>query len=263
MKQVMQDSLNYSNLLVKDKQAKMRDFIRQTGQERDYFREQNYPKENAQNSLTSANSNGKIVSPKKNKSFRIPITNKNIENISLIKPYGFTDENAIALQNAHKRLLKEARKHRLGTECAIILDLDMEQIDDIIIGSKDGVKIPYYDDYYVALHNHSSGETFSPEDVVGLAKLDNMYALTAVGNNGKVYFISKTTSFSKEKFLQYIAQYLNNTELFKGKKYHEMSKEFINSLTDEEREELKEALIKYSEKLIEGGVENGQITYAY
>ena len=46
LKQVMQDSLNYANLLVKDRQAKMRDFIRQTGQNRDYFREQNYPKSN-------------------------------------------------------------------------------------------------------------------------------------------------------------------------------------------------------------------------
>ena len=46
LKQVMQDSLNYSNSLVKDRQAKMRDFIRQTGQDRDYFREQNYSKEN-------------------------------------------------------------------------------------------------------------------------------------------------------------------------------------------------------------------------
>lgn len=44
LRQVMQDSLNYSNSLVRDKQAKMRDFIRQTGQDRDYFREQNYSK---------------------------------------------------------------------------------------------------------------------------------------------------------------------------------------------------------------------------
>lgn len=42
LRQVMQDSLNYSNDVVKRKQAKMRDFIRQTGQDRDYFREQNY-----------------------------------------------------------------------------------------------------------------------------------------------------------------------------------------------------------------------------
>ncbi len=42
LKQVMQDSLNYANDTVKRKQAKMRDFISQTGQSRDYFREQNY-----------------------------------------------------------------------------------------------------------------------------------------------------------------------------------------------------------------------------
>ena len=60
LKQVMQDSLNYANSLVKDKQAKMRDFIRQTGQDRDYFREQNYPKENSRNSLTLVLNNGKI-----------------------------------------------------------------------------------------------------------------------------------------------------------------------------------------------------------
>lgn len=42
LKQVMQDSLNYSKSVVRDKQAKMRDFIKQTGQLRDYSREQNY-----------------------------------------------------------------------------------------------------------------------------------------------------------------------------------------------------------------------------
>ena len=50
--QVMQDSLNYANSLVRDRQKKMRDFIRQTGQNRDYFREQNYPKENIRKDLT-------------------------------------------------------------------------------------------------------------------------------------------------------------------------------------------------------------------
>ena len=38
----------------------MRDFIRQTGQDRDYFREQNYPKENRRNSLTSSENSGKM-----------------------------------------------------------------------------------------------------------------------------------------------------------------------------------------------------------
>lgn len=57
----MQDSLNYSNFLVKDRQAKMSDFIKQTGQDRDYFREQNYPKENSRNSLTFLLNNDKIT----------------------------------------------------------------------------------------------------------------------------------------------------------------------------------------------------------
>ena len=64
LKQIMQDSLNYSNSLVKDKQAKMRDFIRQTGQDRDYFREQNYGsvdyKKNSQHSLMSPSDNGTL-----------------------------------------------------------------------------------------------------------------------------------------------------------------------------------------------------------
>lgn len=38
----------------------MRDFIRQTGQDRDYFREQNYPKENSRNILTFLKNNGNI-----------------------------------------------------------------------------------------------------------------------------------------------------------------------------------------------------------
>ncbi len=42
LKEVMQTALTHSNAGVKDKQAKMREFIRQTGQQRDYFREQNY-----------------------------------------------------------------------------------------------------------------------------------------------------------------------------------------------------------------------------
>lgn len=261
-KAIQQNNLNYSNSLVKDKQDKIREFIKQTSQDRDYFREQNYPKENQRNSLTVSDSNG-IMNEKK--SFRIPITDESIENVQLIQPEGFTIEDAILLKKAHQELLKEARKYPLGTECGMLLDLDMEQFDDIgiIVGKTDGLSLPRYSEPYIALHNHSSGETFSVADVIGLAELDNMYSLTAVGNNGKVYLISKTILFNKEEFYKYIEQYINDTELFKGKKYKEVNKEFINSLTDEEKEDFKKALINFSEKLIEGGVVNGQITYTY
>ena len=53
LEQVMQDSLNYANSLVKKRQAKMLDFIKQTGQNRDYFREQNYSNSYYSNEYTS------------------------------------------------------------------------------------------------------------------------------------------------------------------------------------------------------------------
>ncbi|MDE5752936.1 MAG: phage minor capsid protein, partial [Oscillospiraceae bacterium] len=75
LKQVMQESLNFSKSLVKDKQAKMRDFIQQTGQKRDYFREQNYLKENSRNGLTFSANSGNIVG----KQFYSPLSLDNLD----------------------------------------------------------------------------------------------------------------------------------------------------------------------------------------
>jgi len=44
LKAVMQSGSDYANQQIKEKQAKMRDFINQTKQDRDYFKEQNYGK---------------------------------------------------------------------------------------------------------------------------------------------------------------------------------------------------------------------------
>ena len=61
LKAVMKSGSDYANQQIKEKQAKMRDFIQQTGNKRDYFREQNYGKvtytKNSGNSLTSAKNN--------------------------------------------------------------------------------------------------------------------------------------------------------------------------------------------------------------
>ena len=58
----MQEALAYSNSLVKVKQAKMRDFINQTGQQRQYFREQNYGRVSYSNRLTLVSNSGKLKS---------------------------------------------------------------------------------------------------------------------------------------------------------------------------------------------------------
>ena len=88
LRQVMQDSLNYSNSLVREKQAKMRDFIRQTGQDRDYFREQNYPKSNDSKkavSLTFDSSNSQYYKP-------VELDKSKPENITRRTNFGYTTE---------------------------------------------------------------------------------------------------------------------------------------------------------------------------
>ena len=69
LKAVMKSGSDYANQQIKEKQAKMRDFIQQTGNKRDYFREQNYGKviytKNSGNTLTFGSNNGKIKSANK------------------------------------------------------------------------------------------------------------------------------------------------------------------------------------------------------
>ena len=88
LKQVMQDSLNYSNSLVKDKQAKMRDFIKQTGQDRDYFREQNYPKSNNSKKVTSFTFNSNSSQYYK----PVELDKNNPKNITRRTNFGYTTE---------------------------------------------------------------------------------------------------------------------------------------------------------------------------
>lgn len=105
----------------------------------------------------------------KDENLIIPITDKSIDNVQLVQPDGFSIEYAVALQNAYRRLLKEAQKYPSGTECAMLLDLNMEQIDDVINGEFGSVNIPYCSDYHIALHNHPSGKTFSIADIAGFS----------------------------------------------------------------------------------------------
>jgi len=65
LKAAMQSGSDYANQQIKDKQAKMRDFINQTKQDRDYFREQNYGKtsymQTLENIQQSQKNNGNVL----------------------------------------------------------------------------------------------------------------------------------------------------------------------------------------------------------
>lgn len=159
-------------------------------------------------------------------------------------------------------LLEEARKYPVGTECAMLLDLDMEQIGNIIVGNIDNAKIPRCSEYHFALHNHSSGLTFSVGDIETFAKSETMLMLTAIGNNGRIYTLSKTTSFDSEEFINYFKE-MKNKPIFKEKSFNQLDKEYVKTLSNAEKNELRESLIDFSENLLKGAALNETIVYTY
>lgn len=73
-----------------------------------------------------------------------------------------------------------------------------------------GVHIPNFSTPHIAIHNHPSGMTFSPEDILGFASRDSMQMLTIVGNDGSVYALEKTAATDLIS-LKMAARTLNHT----------------------------------------------------
>ena len=247
LKQVMQDSLNYSNSLVKDKQAKMRDFIKQTGQDRDYFREQNYPKENQRNSLTSVIEDGKILDRKsgiyvKTKYYdgelkHYAITDERINSIKPVKLSNLSEENNKKLTSACKDLLAYVRNESLGTEALMAFDMNMNEILRRIATENNG-KVSLRDigeNNCIVIHNHPDGLIFSEKDLQVLYRKNNIHILGAVGNDGSIYFVEKTKDFDE----YYFKEYMNEIRL-----------NYLIEMPPEEH-------IKFIEEVMEGSEEYG------
>ena len=247
LKQVMQDSLNYANSLVKDKQAKMRDFIRQTGQDRDYFREQNYPKENSRNSLTSVIEDGKILDRKsgiyvKTKYYdgelkHYAITDERINSIKPVKLSNLSEENNKKLTSACKELLSYVRNEQIGTEALMAFDMNMNEILRRIATENNG-KVSLRDigeNNCIVIHNHPDGLIFSEKDLQVLYRKNNIHILGAVGNDGSIYFVEKTKDFDE----YYFKEYMNEIRL-----------NYLIEMPPEEH-------IKFIEEVLEGSEEYG------
>lgn len=121
-----------------------------------------------------------------------------IQSIQHIQPFACETLDAAgsrALANAHKKLLLEARKVPLGIEKARCYGLDMQPVSGYFTGEQEGgVHILNFSTPHIAIHNHPSGMTFSPEDILGFASRNSMRMLTIVGNDGSVYALEKTAA---------------------------------------------------------------------
>lgn len=123
------------------------------------------------------------------------ITMQSIQNVQPFACETLDAAGSRALANAHKKLLLEARKVPLGVEKARCYGLDMQPLGGYYTGEQAGsVRISNFSEPYIAIHNHPSGLTFSPGDILGFAHRDSMQMLTVVGNDGTVYALEKTAA---------------------------------------------------------------------
>ena len=123
------------------------------------------------------------------------ITMQSIQRVQTFACETLDTAGSRALANAHKKLLMEARKVPLGIEKARCYGLDMQPLGGYYTGEQAGsVRIPNFSEPHIAIHNHPSGLTFSPGDILGFARRDSMQMLTIVGNDGSVYALEKTAA---------------------------------------------------------------------
>ena len=143
LKAVMQDSLNYANDVVKQKQAKMRDFIKQTGQFRDYSRKQNYGRVNYQK-VSSMDYMSRFT-PKYSDQKKITsgTINMQVKKVSNSKFNMFTDIDADrknkAVRLVEKNLLAIQDKLPEGFEMppVAVVDFNKHRINPYAIGGYD------------------------------------------------------------------------------------------------------------------------------
>ena len=124
------------------------------------------------------------------------ITMQSIQNVQPFACETLDAAGSRALANAHKKLLLEARKVPLGIEKARCYGLDMQPLGGYYESDAPGksvkIKVPGVD--CIVMHTHPSGLTFSPQDLAVFANHTSIKLLTAVGNDGALYAVERTTA---------------------------------------------------------------------
>ena len=101
------------------------------------------------------------------------------------------------LKNAHKRLLMVASKLPENVEVGRVFDIKMKPLTKDIVGPARGgsVKPPKTTVPHIFIHTHPDCSIFSQGDLYNFAHDDSIKLLTAVGHNGHIYAIEKTSEY--------------------------------------------------------------------
>ena len=163
----------------------------------------------------------------------IAITDEAIEKVPLVKPSGWSDEQAKNLQSAHKELLQYAQKEPVGTEAAFALDMNGG-----VISRKTGiighVDIPSVNTDHIVIHNHPDNQMFSREDIESFLWRGTTQGITAIGNDGKtLHALFKKDSFDGLNARKAIIEYDEKFESAIAKKDLDKYSELVNVLLKE------------------------------
>ena len=161
------------------------------------------------------------------------ITDDNVARVPLVESDVVPKQHWETLRQKHQELLTFVKDDTPGTEAIAYYSLRMrelakykgEQGAGIVFGSR--FNIPH-----IAIHTHPDGETFTLQDITRLIMSDNMLALSAVGNNGVVYWLEKEANadLGGAKALLSIEFLKKSDYLSSPERYIALVEEFLNSL---------------------------------
>ena len=137
-----------------------------------------------------------------------PVTMQSIANIKSFSCDTLDAAGQQQLKNAHKRLLMVASKQPENVEVGRVFDIKMKPLTKDIIGLLDGhsVQLPNPDVPYIAIHTHPACGSFSNGDLRQFTRNANLKLLTALGHDGHIYAIEKTSTFQESSAKQAIRQ---------------------------------------------------------
>ena len=135
-----------------------------------------------------------------------PVTMQSIANVKAFSCDTLDAAGQQQLKNAHKRLLMVASKQPENIEVGRVFDIKMKPLTKDIIGLPDGhsVQLPNPDVPYIAIHTHPACGSFSNGDLRQFTRNANLKLLTALGHDGHIYAIEKTSTFQESSAKQAI-----------------------------------------------------------
>lgn len=143
-----------------------------------------------------------------------PITDETIDKIAVVKAFDDNKLNIMMYQH-HQELLKIAKNKNDHKEVGFFWDLENPQSDCFKIrGELNGINMS--DDpgvvelvkygrtrTVVMMHNHPRNGLFSGLDIQSFIRLNSIYIMTAICNDGTIYMMRKESNFNPLKMSMY------------------------------------------------------------